>query len=718
MPKTPIAILITSTILALAVVLRIADPGPIARLRLSIFDSYLALAPRVPDPAYPVRIVDVDDASLAKVGQWPWPRTKLAEMITKLKDAGARAIALDMIFAEPDRWSPAEFARHLSDVPELKPLAEQAAGLPTNDEKFAAALAAAPTVLGFSGDKSQNANLPTPRAAFAIAGDDPKLFVPSFSGAVSPLPELSAKAPALGAVNWLPERDQVVRRVPLLVSVAGKLYPSLSLEALRLTKGETTVFVKSSGGSGILSFGQQTGVDSVRVGDAIFGTDADGQVWQRFSNNDAKRYVSAHKVLDGSFNPAEFAGRIVLIGSSAAGLLDLRATPLETSVPGVEIHAQALEQMLSGDTLFRPAYATGLELAFLIAAGAIVSYAIRKSGAVVAAILAAASIVLIVCLSWLAYLFAGYLFDPIGAAITTVLVYICGSLYNYIRSETERARIRSAFGHYVAPAVVEELALDPTRLRLGGEMRPVTLLFSDVRGFSQLSEGMEAEALIRFVNELFTPLVETILANRGTIDKFMGDAVMAFWNAPLTDAAHAENASRAALKMLTEVDALNAARGPAEAPIRIGIGLNTGVCCVGNVGSPERFDYSVLGDVVNTAARLEEATKTYGVPIITGAETASAASHLAFLEIGTIALRGKARPERVYALLGDETMASSARFLQLQNDHGALIEAVAARQWSRAQEQLGVCRAAGWPGLATLFEGHAAIIAKSASANV
>ena len=694
-------LVLTATVLALAVALRILDPDPVARLRLSVFDTYLTLKPREADPAFPVRIVDIDEASLAKIGQWPWPRSDLARIVDRLADAGALTVAIDLILAEPDRLSPEALARQAEIRRELAPIVAELTALPSNDTLLARAMGRLPVVLGFAGDTANAGPLRTPKAAFATAGDDPRAFVPRFSGAIAPLPELAAAAAGEGAVNWLPARDQIVRSVPLLVSVGDILAPTLALEALRTGLGETTAFVRASGGSRVPAFGRETGVETVRIGATVLPTASDGQLWLHFARADRRRYISAHTVLEGTFAPDDIRGRHILIGASATGLLDLRATPLASSVPGVEIHAQAIEQMLSGAHLTRPAFATGAEIVALLLAGLLVSAAIHKAGAVAAAGIGAGAVAAVTAASWSAFSQSGYLLDPVYPAITLLAVYLTGSLLSYIRTETDRARVKRAFGHYVAAPLLEQLAQDPSRLKLGGETRDVTLLFADVRGFSRLSEGMDAETLIRFVNRLFTPLSEIILAHRGTIDKFMGDAVMAFWNAPVADPEHAAAACRAALAMQHEVARLNreqaarhAAEGTPHTPIRIGIGLNTGACCVGNVGSPERFDYSVLGDAVNVASRIESATKGYGVPILAGETTARAASRFAFVEIEAAAhLTGKDRTERLFALAGDERLAQSAEFREFAACYAALKSAAGA-DGAASRNARAACRAA------------------------
>jgi adenylate cyclase len=704
-------ILIAACLLALAVIVRVWDPAPVAKLRLSIFDQYLDLAPRVADPSYPVRIVDIDEASLQSLGQWPWPRTRLAEIVSRLNAAGVKAIAFDLILAEADRLSPEAMAATLSGNAPFAELADKLKGAKSNDAVLAEAIGPAPVVLGFSGEIRSSEQPPKPRAGFAFGGDDPALFAPAFPGAVNTLPVLSAKASGMGAVNWLPERDQVVRRIPLLLTVGGIIQPSLSLEALRVGSRASTILIKASGASGLASFGQQTGIELIRVADAVLPTDGSGQMWLRLTRHDPKRYIPAAKVLGPTFDPDEVKDRFVFIGASAAGLLDLRATPLETAVPGVEVHAQALEQMLAGDHLVRPAYATGAELAFMVLAGAVLFWLIRKAGPVRAALVGVGAILAVIALSWQAYAHVGLLFDPIYPALSLLVLYVATSLVTYIITETERSRVRSAFGHYIPPAIVDGIVADPARLKLGGETREVTVLFADVRGFSRISEGLSAEQLIDFVNTLFSPLTDIIYEEGGTVDKYMGDAVMAFWNAPLDVPDHALRASRAALRMQAELKRINDVlareaidRGAKPVEARLGIGLNTGACVVGNVGSEKRKNYSILGDVVNVAARLEEATKTYGVPIIMGERTAAAAQSLAIVEIDRVPPRGKDKPERLFTLLGDEAKSADPAFTALRDAFSKLAPAIASRDAASARTIVEYVRKSGWPGIDALLD--------------
>ncbi|HXF55167.1 MAG TPA: adenylate/guanylate cyclase domain-containing protein [Hyphomicrobiaceae bacterium] len=712
MPKPRLVYL--SLVMALIVAmlaLRIADPQPIARLRLLVFDSYQWLSARAYDPNLPVRIVDIDDESLRRIGQWPWPRTKLATLTARLAEMGAAAVAFDIVLSEPDSTDPAEVVKRLPMTEATAALLGRLASLPSPDRALAEALEKVPAVLGFIAVNEVNAARPASRVGFASAGDDPRLFVPRYGGAVVSLPSLEARAKGSGALNWVPEYDQIVRRLPVLVRLGDDLLPAFAAEALRVAQGAGTYVVKASGASGEVAFGRNTGITDIRVGRVTVPTDANGQMWLRFTESDPRRFISAASVLDGSVARSEIEGRIVLIGTSAAGLFDLRTTPLDASVAGVEVHAQAIEQMLLGTHLRRPDFAAGAELAFLAVSCALLAFAVYVTGAAQSALLGATFLIVAATGSWIAYRSYGWLFDPVYPTVAQTLVYIVTTVYLYLLTERERNRVRNAFSHYMAPSLVEELAAHPDKLKLGGEMREVTLMFADVRGFTSISERLDASQVTQFLNRLLTPLTDSITAHRGTIDKYMGDGIMAFWNAPLDDPEHERNAARAALAMLADLDALNReweaeakVRGEEHVPVRIGIGLNTAVCCVGNLGSQHRFDYSVIGDGVNLAARLEGQCKTYGVPVIAGESTAEKVPDLAFLEIDLLSVVGKTTAVRIYALLGDESRRKSEEFVKLKTAHMALLAAYRSRRFDEAERLLPAARALGGAALAKVYD--------------
>ncbi|MGB6769947.1 MAG: adenylate/guanylate cyclase domain-containing protein [Methyloceanibacter sp.] len=701
--------LIAGAVMLGALALRIWDPGPVARLRALVFDTYQQIEPRQFDPSLPLRIVDVDEESLKRIGQWPWPRTVLADLVRKLRDNGAAAIGFDMVFPEPDRMSPANALRFWPQSDALAGLREEVEKLPSNDQVLAEAIGQGAVVLGFIATP-QAGSIPQSKAGFANSGDDPRLFAPAFPGAAASLPELQDKASGAGSLNWLPEHDQIIRRIAMVVQVGDKLYPSFAADLLRLAQGASTYVVKSSGASSEQSFGAKTGIVKIRIGDYEVPTEADGQMWIRFSKQAKERYLPAWRVLNGEIGKEDIAGRLAIIGTSAAGLLDLRATPLEAAVPGVELHAQAIEQILQGSFLQRPDFATPAEMLYILVLGLLIALLIYRLGAMGSAVVGGIAVAAVIALSWYAFRVFGWLVDPIYPAIALTAIYGAGTLFVFLRTEHERNRVRNAFGHYMAPALVERLADDPSRLKLGGEQRDMTLLFSDVRGFTTISEGLDAEELTHFLNSLFTPLSKIILEEQGTIDKFMGDAVMAFWNAPLDDTKHPIHGCRAALRIMEQMPGLNEHwRGEAEAkgrsfqPVKIGIGLNTGICCVGNLGSETRFDYSVIGDNVNVASRLEGQSKTYDVVTIVGETTSERAPDFAFLELDLLKVKGKTEATRIFALLGDNALKQTRGFIDFSARHNEFLTRYRARDWDAADLLLRECNKMNGSGLHQLY---------------
>lgn len=685
-------------IMALAVIGWIGDPPPLVELRHLVFDSYVRLEPRKYQPV-PVRIVDLDDASLARLGQWPWPRTLVAKLVDRLTTLGAAAIIFDIVFAEPDRTSPRHVLEDMAELPVDDPLVKRIEGLPDHDPVLAAAMKRANVVLGFVFNHQVGPRAPAAKASFATVGDDPRPFVAHYSGAVVNLPILEAAAAGNGSMNDVLDLDGITRRVPLVLAYDNKLYPSLAAEALRVAQGARTYIVKSSGANSTRSFGERTGIDSIKIGQLVVPTDANGEVWLHDTGHVQARFVPAWKVLASDFDAAAIKDHIVFIGTSAAGLLDLRSTALEPAAPGVEVHAQLVEQVLLGDWLSRPDWAHGLELLYMLAIGLFLTIRLPKVGPQWAAAVGMAALGAALGGSLYAYSQYRLLIDPVFPSIVVLLVYLSSSAILYLRTEGERRRVRVAFSRYLAPTLVTQLANSPERLKLGGEMREMTLMFCDIRGFTTISERFDAQGLTSFINRFLTPMTDVILASHGTIDKYMGDAIMAFWNAPLDDPEHVAHACHAALAMRAKLVELNDQwRQEAEedrkpySDVHIGIGINTGVCCVGNMGSDQRFDYSVLGDDVNLASRLEGQSKTYGVDIVMGERTAAVAPSLATLELDLIRVKGKTHPVHVFALLGDETMATTDAFAGLRRKHDALIAAYRGQDWRAARAHLDACR--------------------------
>ena len=830
-------------ILVLLIVVRLIDPAVLQQARWLVFDSYQRIKPRVYVPDLPVRIVDIDDDSLSRLGQWPWPRTIVADLVERLAAAGVAAIAFDVVFAEPDRSSPEQALELWPKTPEVIALRKSVAVLPSHDSILSKAIANAPVVTGFVLAHRESERMPAPKATFAIAGDDPKPFLPTFSGAIPNLEELEGVSAGNGAFNPIPELDQVIRHVPLAFRMGDRIYPSLAAEALRIAQGARTYLIKSSGASGVQAFGEQTGIDSIKIGQFLAQTDAHGRVMLHYTKTTPDRFIPAWKVLDDGFDPSTVAGSIIFVGTGAAGLWDLRSTPLDAAIPGVEIHAQAVEQLLTGTFLQRPSYGDSVEIAYMALLGLLLILLLPRIGAIWSLLLGGAATALAIGASW--YLFSEHRFmlDPIAPSAVVFFVFMIAEAVSYLTSEMEKRQVRGAFGRYLSPVVVERLVQHPEQLQLGGEQREMTVMFSDIRGFTTISERFkdDPQGLTRLINRFLTPMTDALLARNGTIDKYIGDCLMGFWNAPLDDEKHAANACQAALDMFGALSELNrelaqesaadgmapqasspggsdkptnegpardpgiehlqaqaehdrpeaqyalgkayrdgkqASKDPAKASywfeqaaeqgyakaqrhlgtryaegegvekdsilaimwltlaaqqglataeaglqnirararpeerneaerrarvwqprqakreaiqLDIGIGISSGPCVVGNLGSTQRFDYSVLGDPVNLAARLEGQTKAYGIGIVIGENTRRLAPGFAALELDLIAVKGKHEAVRIYGLLGDSDMAESSGFEDLAEQHKALLEAYRAQDWDETRRLADGC---------------------------
>jgi adenylate cyclase len=433
-------------------------------------------------------------------------------------------------------------------------------------------------------------------------------------------------------------------------------------------------------------------------------TDRNGQLWIHFSPHEPSRFVSAVDVLEGRVAADKISHKLVLIGTSAAGLLDLKTTPVDPAMPGVEVNAQVLESMLTRSMLTAPNYAVVLELGAALLLGIVIIWVAPMVGPALLLAMGALVVTLAVGTSWYFFTRHQLLFDASYPVLSSLLIYLTLIFANYMTEQAKRRQIRSAFGQYLSPTLVEQLAQSPEKLVLGGEQRNMTIMFSDVRGFTTISEIYkdDPQGLTSLMNSFLTPLTNAIIDRKGTIDKYMGDAIMAFWNAPLYDADHEINACEAAIEMLDRLETLNRARAAdAEAsgkpfiPIHIGIGINTGQCVVGNMGSDLRFDYSVLGDSVNLASRLEGQCKTYGLPLIIGSKTAQAAKEkFAILEIDFVAVKGKKEPEVVYAVMGRDDLAGTGRFQRWRDLNIKMLSSYRSRDWKGALAVIDEGRAA------------------------
>ncbi|AUC93467.1 adenylate/guanylate cyclase domain-containing protein [Bradyrhizobium sp. SK17] len=665
--------------------LRAADPAPVQEIRVRTFDTFQVLQPRK-KAAHPVTIVDIDEKSLAdpRLGQWPWPRTRIADIVINLTRLGAVVIAFDAVFSEPDRLNPDIAADTFSSLDEE--MRTRLRQLPSNDSILADAIKSSRVVLGESGGPNVRADLneKLPVTGFAMLGEEPQQFMVEFPGLLRNVPVLEEAAAGRGLFTIKPERDGIVRRVPMIMVAQGITMPSLTFEMLRVASGTGTILIKAD----------EAGIQSLGVKGFAIPTDRNGQLWIHYAPRDPSIYVSAIDVLEGRVAPDKIAGKLVLIGTSSIGLNDIKTTPVTPAMPGVEVHAQVLESALTGDVVSQPNYGISIEFLAALVMGLLVIAFAPKFGPVTLVAVGGLFASVLIGTSWYFYAQHRLLIDFTYPLMSTTAIYLTLIFSAFVREQQQRRQIRSQFVQYMSPALVEQLAQSPERLVLGGEEREMTIMFSDMRGFTSISETYKSDpqGLTALMNRFLTPLSNAILARKGTIDKYMGDAIMAFWNAPLDDRQHQINACDAALDMLERIGDLNREReqeardgGHVYVPLNIGVGLNTGTCVVGNMGSDVRFDYSVFGDSVNLASRLEGQSKEYGFPIIVGSKTALAVKEkFAILELDFIMVKGKREPEVIYAIAGREDVANSGRFQRLRNLTIEMLACYRGRDWDGA----------------------------------
>lgn len=660
----------------------------IERMGLLLFDSFQRAKPRPYEDAG-VRVVDIDEETIRRLGQWPWPRTEIALLTDRLAEAGAAAIAFDIVLSEPDRTSPPRLAKRLALDPEMRAML---ARLPDNDVVLAESFAKAPVITGFFLTHDTYKRTVRPKAGFALSGTEPTRLA-SYRDAIAPLPEIEAAASGNGFVSIATDSDAIVRRTQLIARNGAVIVPSLSLEALRVAQGAGAVILKTGDGSGEIGGGGD--VVSLKVGLFEVPTTRSGDLWMHYTPPVPGRTIPAWKILSGAIGAerlrGEVEGRIIFVGAGAIGLRDLVSTPLQDRELGVMVHAQAAEQMILGHFLVRPDWAPGLEIALLLGLGIGLAVLLPKIGALKGAVVGAGAIGLTGAGSWYAYTAHQFLLDPTWPAMSVATAYLVQTILTFYREERQRANIHHAFDRYLSPELVKRIADDPALLELGGVERDMSVLFADIRGFSGIAEKLAPNEVIGFMVKFLTPMTDLLLGYKATIDKYIGDAVLAFWNAPLDDPDHHINAARAALAMQQRLSELNAemiARGDGTWPgeVKIGIGLNSGLCCVGNIGSERRLSYSLIGDPVNLASRLESLSKYYGVPILMGDNLAQHLCEFAVLPIDRVRVVGRAKGETVHVLLGDETVRATAEFVAFAAAHRAMLDAYFGQAWDEAAE--------------------------------
>ena len=643
------------------------------------FDTFQRILPREVYPEDPVVIIDIDDRSLAEIGQWPWSRNQLANLTNQTY--AAAALGFDIVFAEPDRTNPKNLIANYALNEELT---KELTALPSNDELFAEAIESHGTVvLGQALNNNQNILLAKTKFGLVTQGDDPKQFVTNYSGAQSNITILDASARGVGSMS-IGNNDAIVRQLPTFESIGNQLIPSLALEMTRVAVGASTFQIKSSNASSEEAYGAQTGINNIKLGPLTIPTTAEGNAWIYFTATKNISTVSAVDVIAGVIPPEFFEGKVALVGTSAAGLLDLRSTPTEKNIPGVTIIAQFIQQIFANEFLQRPDWLFGAEFLAGLVLAILITLSIQALGPIGGLSILVAGSGGILGSSYYFFKSKLFLVDPISPLVIALSVYIAVTFFNFLFTELERSRVRGAFAQYLSPEMVNRLAESNESLVLGGEKKEMTFLFSDIRGFTKISEQYkeDPEALTQLINQLLTVLSNAILDHGGTIDKYMGDCIMAFWNAPTDQADHRQLAIKAAHAMNQALDEFNLSmKGNLEFELEIGIGINSGECIVGNMGSDKRFDYTVLGDSVNLASRLESQSSNYGLHMIIGENTFIEDAAFCIIEIDKIAVKGKSSAETIFTCFEAKTKFAG----EFLDKHKNFLKEYRAQNWDVAK---------------------------------
>ena len=620
---------------------RVDNGDTVKTLRYKTWDYFQQIHPRdtISDS---ITVVNITEEDLERYGQWPWPRHVMAMLHARIGDAGAILINYNILFAEPDRMSGVEY---LKSMPMTNELREQLGSvLLDTDAVFS-------TILKESGNAvilmsvKNTAGVELPSTTQIIEKGNVKPWIYEYQGIVAPTQKISVGVAGMGVNVTSPEPDAVVRKMPVLIRINGKIYPSMLLENVRLLNGSKRIKV----------IAKEHGIDEVLVSKKA-GVPVNHNAEMYINYADPEKYVqmSATEIFSDSFNENKIKGRIVVVGMDAAGLSVLKYTPHGLTTDQM-ISAQALDTLLTGKFLLRTPQADTFEILFIAFLGLLMILLVPR-----VSVLFSVPLLLFVTggisyASFMAYANKGFLVDPSFAVLYVFIIWSHSTYNNFATQSRLRKQIKKQFEHYLDPGMVKKLQKDPSLLKLGGETKTMTFLFSDIRGFTPISEKYKGnpEGLTKLINRFLTRMTDVIIKNGGTIDKFMGDCIMAFWNAPIANPKHRQMAIKSAIEMQKELVKLNKkliAEGLPE--INIGIGINSGEALVGNMGSEQRFDYSVIGDAVNLASRLESSSKTLGKTLVIGEGTRETIEkHFKFTYIDSITVKGKTEKIKVYTIL-------------------------------------------------------------------
>ncbi|MDZ7938146.1 MAG: adenylate/guanylate cyclase domain-containing protein [Rhodoferax sp.] len=650
-------VLLPVGVLCALLVVQFEDPLFRMRIRDLAFDQLQKLHPAQYVDDVPVRVVAIDDPSLAAVGQWPWPRTVMAQIVDQLTAMGARVVVLDLILAESDRTSPEQVKQFWPDNPRLDALL---ATFPSHDQILAESIARSRVVTGVVAQhRGAPGPLPDRPARFVSQGGDARDWLKDWAGGTGFLPPLSANAAGAGVVTVVPDHDGILRSVPLVNLLGGRVYPSLALDALRVYMGEAslTVHVRSSGEAGLF---QKAGISGIGLGHtALLPTAPDSRVWLHARPQNTARYVSAIDVLAGQVEPNRIKDHIVIIGATSAGLGDIIRTPLGEAVPGLEGHLQLMEQLLTSEYLLRPSWENAWVTALWGLSALVLAWMLAKFRPVWSVAFVVAGIAGLLWLSDHLFQAQQLLLDPVFPAAGLLGIFLSLAVPSYLRTEYEQRWIKNAFSRYVSPNRVKYLQEHPETLALGGEYRECSFVMTDLAGFTAMMEKHEPAMLSALLNEYLNGMIAIAFAHEGTLDRIVGDAVAVMFSAPVAQPDHAARAVACALAMdqfAHNFSLQQQARGIPFGKTRIGV--NTGDVLVGNFGGQVMLDYRALGDAINTAARLETLNNHLGTRISVSASTVEQCPNFVGRPAGRWVLKGKNIPTTVFEPLAAEEARS------------------------------------------------------------
>ena len=671
------------------------EVGIVSQLDHIIFDARLKVTmPRGVDDR--IVILDIDEKSLQEIARWPWPRDLLAKLMTKLFDQYQVAVvAFDVVFAEPDYSSGIKrlddlAAKDLRQVPGFVEAYEKLRPELDNDGLFAKAIKGRPVVLGYYLNSDKGARklgaIPEPvlpKGTFA----NRNISFTSWEGYGGNLPEFQKSAASGGHFNPLVDFDGIVRRVPMLVEHEGDYYEALSLAVVRTLLG----FPKVQPGypSERLMSKDYAAMEWLAVGPLNIPVDETASALVPFRGDKFSfRYISLADVIKDRIPAGALKGRIAIVGTTAPGLLDQRSTPVSNVYPGVEIHANLIAGMLDRTIKQKPSYMVGAEVVLLLIGGVALAFLMPMLSALWAMLLSIIAMILIISFNLVVWSEAGLVLPLASSLLMTVALFTINMAYGYFVESRSKRQFTELFGQYVPPELVDKMARDPQKYSMEGRSEQLTVLFSDIVGFTSISEALNPKDLSAFINEYLTSMSLVIREHRGTLDKYIGDAIMAFWGAPVADADHARQGVLAAVGMqsrLLEINELVRSRG--WPPIRIGIGVNSGMMSVGDMGSKVRRAYTVMGDAVNLASRLEALTRVYGVGVIVGEVTRNLVRDGVFRELDRVKVKGKDEPVTIYEAAGFEGTVSEQVLSEIKLWHQCLKQ-YRAQEWDQAEMSL------------------------------